>query len=55
MFSATVVNTDLFQQACQIIHDCGGQVYLDGKPASEYFTVTFSLREQVPISTLKSG
>ncbi len=55
MVSAVVTKIDLYLlQACQIIHDYGGQVYLDGKPEFEHFTVAFSLREQVPISMLKS-
>ena len=36
MVPVGVINIDLFIQACQIIHDCGGQVYLDGEPASDY-------------------
>lgn len=36
MVPVGVINIDPFIQACQIIHDCGGQVYLDGEPESEY-------------------
>ena len=55
MASAAVIEFDPVLQACQIIHDYGGQVYLDGKPASEYFIGAFSPREQVLTSMPKSG
>jgi glycine cleavage system protein P-like pyridoxal-binding family len=54
MSSAAVIEFDPVLQACQIIHDSGGQVYLDGKPVSDSFSVAFSCREQVLTSTLKS-
>jgi glycine cleavage system protein P-like pyridoxal-binding family len=45
MVPADIINIDPYLQACQIIHDCGGQVYLDGEPASEYVGVAFSCQE----------
>ena len=39
MSSAFVIEFDPVLQACQIIHNSGGQVYLDGKPVSDYFSV----------------